>query len=110
MLWKWHSHKNPENDLITRMDLVELDSTLDLNHDIVTDLVAVVADSEVSFLTAISGRSGELLWQQTVNASCSRIGSLSLIGYVIVEPLCIQQSGSFPHYPHFTSKFIRRIG
>lgn len=98
MLWKCHSHQNPEKSTspTSEMDLVDVDLVNDLNGDATSDLLVIVTDLTNSILIAISGRSGELLWQHALYFNCTQLINLSAIDYVMHHPLCIVSAESFP--------------
>lgn len=95
MLWKCHSHQNPEKSTspTSEMDLVDVDLVNDLNGDATSDLLVIVTDLTNSILIAISGRSGELLWQHALYFNCTQLINLSAIDYVMHHPLCIVSAG-----------------
>ena len=92
LLWQLHSHHEPAPD--TRaMNVTKLRSVSDVDGDATPDLLAVVTNISQSLLMIISGRNGQLLWQQTIEPNCS----LKLIHVLnpAIDPLCLNQSGEF---------------
>lgn len=93
-LWELHSHQDRVLHNASRLGkLYEVNSVVDLNNDTILDLAAAVTtDSGMMYLMAISGRSGELLWQRELNASCvERPGNVVL--YVTLDPSCFVLQG-----------------
>ena len=95
MLWKCHSHQNPEKSSspTSDTDLVDIDLVSDLNGDATSDLLAIVTNLTNSILIAVSGKSGELLWQHALHLNCTQVNNLSAIDFVVHHPLCIIYSG-----------------
>lgn len=95
MLWKCHSHQNPEKSSspTSGKNLMAVDLVNDLNGDGTSDLLVIVSDPTNSILIAISGRSGELLWQHNLNLNCTQLSNLPAIDYIIHHPFCIINKG-----------------
>jgi len=98
MLWKCHSHQNPEKSSspTSGKNLMAVDLVNDLNGDGTSDLLVIVSDPTNSILIAISGRSGELLWQHNLNLNCTQLSNLPAIDYIIHHPFCIINKESAP--------------
>jgi len=74
------------------MSLVNLNSVFDANNDSTVDLVAVLTappSSSSSMLVAICGRSGKLMWQMTLNSSCSQTELVALIDQLNFNSPCL---------------------
>jgi len=100
MLWKCHSHQNPEKSSspTSDTDLVDIDLVSDLNGDATSDLLAIVTNLTNSILIAVSGKSGELLWQHALHLNCTQVNNLSAIDFVVHHPLCIIYSDNSPDF------------
>lgn len=67
-----------------------------MDNDTVADLVALgmVSDFGPIYFLSISGRSGELLWQVSLNANCTVGAETGIIHSILVYPAsCLNLSG-----------------
>lgn len=91
LIWELHNHEGLL-DQISKMSLVNLNSVFDVNNDSTVDLVAVLTaspSSSSSILVAICGRSGKLMWQMTLNSSCSQTELVALIDQLNFNSPCL---------------------
>jgi outer membrane protein assembly factor BamB len=103
LLWQLHSHHETSPD--TRaMNVTKLRSVSDVDGDTTPDLLAVVTNITQSLLMIISGRNGQLLWQQTLEPNCSQ--KLIHLLNTAIDPPCLNQSGEFSsRVPRYLLKF-----
>ena len=94
LIWELHNHEGLL-DQISKMSLVNLNSVFDVNNDSTVDLVAVLTisapppSSSSSILIAICGRSGILMWQMTLNSSCTQTELVALIDQLNFNSPCL---------------------
>jgi len=92
------------------MSLVNLNSVFDVNNDSTVDLVAVLTisapppSSSSSILIAICGRSGKLMWQMTLNSSCTQTELVALIDQLNFNSPCLPNKS-----PGFFLRYIFKI-
>ena len=99
ILWHFHSHNTNLNNDTTSSQLtrlLDLNSVNDMDNDTVADLVALgmISDFGSIYFLSISGRSGELLWQASLNANCTIGAETSTIHSILLHPAsCLNLSG-----------------
>lgn len=75
---------------------MNLDSVVDMDNDTVTDLVALgmISDFRPIYFLSISGRSGELLWQVSLNVNCTVGAETDTIHTILLHPAsCLNLQG-----------------